>query len=106
MGARVEIMYKYGYPPTVNHEAGAKIAAEIASSVFGPESVELAPVPSMGAEDFSYMLEARPGAYIWIGNGSDAGNRQLHNGVYDFNDEALPLGATYWSKLVETVLPR
>ena len=60
----------------------------------------------MGAEDFAYMLNARPGAYVFIGAGSGEGGRNLHQVNYDFNDEILPVGASYWAQLVETVLPR
>ena len=78
----------------------AEVAAEIAGSTDG---VDKQPVPSMGAEDFSYMLEKKPGCYIWAGNGASEG---LHHPQYDFNDQLLAVGASYWSRLVERRLPR
>ena len=90
-----------GYPPTVNHDAQTEFATVIARRIGGDDRVATDSPPSMGAEDFSYMLEARPGAFIFIGNGDTAG---LHNPGYDFNDAALPFGIGYWAKLVETAL--
>jgi metal-dependent amidase/aminoacylase/carboxypeptidase family protein len=77
-------------------------ASEIARQVVGADRVDTDYPPTMGAEDFSYMLEARPGAFILIGNGDTAG---LHHPSYDFNDAALPYGISYWAQLVETALP-
>ena len=74
--------------------------------VLGPQSVVFDAPPSMASEDFSYMLEARPGAYIWLGAGAGGQGKMLHNAGYDFNDELLPLGASYWVQLVESELPR
>jgi metal-dependent amidase/aminoacylase/carboxypeptidase family protein len=71
--------------------------------VVGPDRVETDTRPMMGAEDFSFMLNERPGSYIFVGNGSSAG---LHHPAYDFNDEAIPAGTSYWIRLVETALPR
>ncbi|WP_431859502.1 M20 aminoacylase family protein [Azospirillum sp.] len=102
--ARVEI--RPGYPPTVNAEAEATIAAEVAARVVGAANVTWNPPPSMGAEDFGYMLHEKPGAYVWLGQGGSALGCTLHNPHYDFNDEMLPVGASYWATLVETVLPR
>ena len=82
------------------NNSGADVAKEIAGSEDG---VDLKPTPSMGAEDFSYMLQERPGCYIWAGNGDSAG---LHHPEYDFNDQLLAVGASYWSRLVEQRLPR
>ncbi|MNT33596.1 N-acetyldiaminopimelate deacetylase [compost metagenome] len=76
-------------------------AGDIAASVAGEPQVHRAIQPLMGGEDFSYMLEARPGAFIFIGNGDTAG---LHNAAYDFNDEALPYGISYWVSMAETAL--
>jgi len=67
----------------------------------GEAAVQWNPPPSMGAEDFAYMLQHRPGAYIWIGNGDATESRALHNPHYDFNDRILPLGASYWVRLVQ-----
>jgi len=74
----------------------------VAAQIAGPEQVDADAPPVLGAEDFSYMLEARPGAFIFMGNGDTAG---LHHPAYDFNDEAIPVGASYWARLVETALP-
>ena len=93
-----------GYPPTINHPEAAGRAAQAMGQVLGVDKVEMDAPPSMGAEDFSYMLEAKPGAYIWIGAGEDS--KGLHNASYDFNDDILPLGASYWVQLVENELPR
>ncbi|SHF53640.1 hippurate hydrolase [Kaistia soli DSM 19436] len=100
-GARIEVEYNRNYPVTVNHVAQTDFAAGVASAIAGPSHVDTAVAPMMGGEDFSYMLEARPGAFIFMGNGDSAG---LHNSDYDFNDEALPVGASYLAKLVETAL--
>ncbi len=110
-GATVEMWYERRYPPTVNTEAEAKIAANAAADVAGAGNIVRKPVPSMGAEDFAFMLQAKPGAYIWVGNGDGAHNEggagcMLHNPRYDFNDAILPLGASYWARLVETVLAK
>ncbi|HEY9568981.1 MAG TPA: M20 aminoacylase family protein [Thalassobaculum sp.] len=105
-GGRGEVDFRRGYPATVNHEAETEVAARVAAALVGDEKVNRNPTPSMGGEDFAYMLNARPGSYIWIGNGPAEAGAMLHNPGYDFNDEALPLGASYWSKLVEMELPR
>jgi len=101
-GARAAVRYQRGYPVTVNDPARAAFAAEVARAVAGEERVNAAVKAEMGAEDFSFMLEARPGAYIFVGNGDGA---NLHHPEYDFNDEAIPWGASYWVKLAETALP-
>jgi amidohydrolase len=100
-GATARVEYRRGYPPTVNHGAQTDFAAEIARKVAGDSHVDADAAPSMGAEDFSFMLEARPGAFIFIGNGDSA---MLHHPAYDFNDAALPYGMSYWVELVETAL--
>lgn len=94
-----------GYPVTVNSPDETASAIRAAIEVAGADCVNTAPTPSMGAEDFAFMLQQKPGCYIWIGNGSSQGNCLLHNPNYDFNDEILPLGAAYWVKLVENELP-
>jgi amidohydrolase len=101
-GATVKLTYRRDYPVTRNHERQAAFAASVAAEVVGRERVDDDAAPVMGAEDFSFMLEARPGAFIFVGNGDSAG---LHHPAYDFNDEAIPFGASYWVKLVETALP-
>lgn len=107
MGAEAEIDFNpenSGYPVTNNTEKETVIAARVAAEVVGKNRVDLKPVPSMGSEDFAFMLQEKPGCYIWIGNGPSKGSCLLHNPKYDFNDEILPIGAAYWVKLVETVL--
>jgi len=93
-----------GYPVLLNSEAETKLALEAATAVAGASQVNRNPVPSMGSEDFAFMLQKKPGCYIWIGNGSSENSCLLHNPHYDFNDAILPVGAAYWVKLVETVL--
>lgn len=93
-------------PPAVNAEGPTESAARAAALVAGEANVHRDLLPSMGCEDFSFMLAARPGCYIWIGNGPIAEGRSLHSSRYDFNDAILPLGASYWSSLVESVLAR
>jgi hippurate hydrolase len=99
-GAKIDIVYERGYPVTVNHAAQTEIATRIASEVAGQANVHTVP-PMMGAEDFAYMLEARPGAFIFVGNGDSAG---LHHPAYNFNDDAIVFGTSYWIKLVENTL--
>lgn len=100
-GATAEIVYRRGYPVTFNHDDETDFAVEIAGKVAGPKAVDPLMPPHMGAEDFSYMLEKRPGAFIFIGNGDSP---SLHNAAYDFNDEAIPYGISYWVTLAETAL--
>ncbi|WP_407175864.1 M20 aminoacylase family protein [Bradyrhizobium sp. STM 3562] len=99
-GARIDLTYERGYPVTVNHAAQTEQAISIAKQVAGEGNVHETP-PLMGAEDFAYMLEARPGAFIFCGNGDSAG---LHHPAYNFNDEAILYGTSYWIKLVENSL--
>jgi amidohydrolase len=105
-GIEVEITYRRGYPATINDVTESDYAATIAADVVGAENVMTGLPPKMGAEDFSFMLNERPGCYIWIGNGPGEGGCYLHNPGYDFNDEALPIGASYWARLVETRLAK
>jgi amidohydrolase len=105
-GASATFYYEKRYPPTVNAQAETEMAAKAAASVVGAERVNLNPKPAMGSEDFAYMLQAKPGSYIWIGNGDGEGSCMVHNPSYDFNDAILPIGASYWVKLVEQLLPR
>jgi hippurate hydrolase len=104
MGGRAEIVIEPGYPPTVNHTRELHAALDVAEELAGAGKVRRDIAPSMGGEDFSYMLRAKPGAYIFIGAGPDDEGKKLHQTRYDFNDELLPLGASYWARLVETVL--
>jgi amidohydrolase len=99
------VTYMRGYPATVNSEAEAELAADAAADVTGEDRVDRAVAPVMGAEDFAYMLEQKPGAYIFMGGGGDDDAPMLHSPDYDFNDEALPYGASYWARLVERLLP-
>jgi hippurate hydrolase len=100
-GIETSVDYHRDYPPTINHPAQADFAASVARQVAGADHVITEVGPVMGAEDFSFMLEARPGAFIWIGNGDSAG---LHHPAYDFNDAALPYGMAYFAGIVETAL--
>ncbi|MEA2950758.1 MAG: hypothetical protein QOJ96_278 [Alphaproteobacteria bacterium] len=100
-GATAKLTYTRGYPVTRNHEQQTAFAASVASEVVGSHAVNTNMAPVMGAEDFSFMLEARPGAFIFVGNGDSAG---LHHPAYNFNDEAIPVGTSYWVRLVETAL--
>ena len=101
-GAQATLHYTRGYPITRNHPREATLAEGVAAAIVGNDRVDGNTPPIMGAEDFSYMLEARPGAFVFIGNGDTAG---LHHPAYDFNDAAIPLGIRYWVTLVETALP-
>ncbi|MEX0853157.1 MAG: M20 aminoacylase family protein [Bauldia sp.] len=101
-GATARFNYQRGYPVTRNHAAATAFAVGVAGSVVGAANVAADAPPVMGGEDFSYMLEQRPGSFIFIGNGDGAG---LHNPSYDFNDDIIPIGCSYWVRLVETALP-
>ena len=99
---KVNIEIRPGYPSTINDEKSAKLASEIFRNTFGNSLINLEETPTMGSEDFSYMLKEKPGAYIWLGAGEDA--EKLHSAHYDFNDALLPIGAEYWANLAETIL--
>jgi hippurate hydrolase len=103
-GAVAECEYRRGYPPTINHADEAAFAAEVAGEVCGVDQVERNIAPSLGGEDFSYMLQARPGAMVWLGNGPGEGGCLLHNARYDFNDSALPVGVSFFARLAERFL--
>jgi metal-dependent amidase/aminoacylase/carboxypeptidase family protein len=105
LGVKAEIEYRPGYPATVNSAREAQFAAKVGARVFGAENVITEFEPSMGGEDFSYMLLERPGAYVWLGQGGGPGGCFLHNPHFDFNDEVIPLGAGYLAALVEDALP-
>jgi len=100
-GASAKIKYSNGYPVLINHQRETAFAADIAREIVGKDRVDTDLTPVMGAEDFAFMLEERPGAFIFVGNGDSAG---LHNPSYDFNDEAIPVGTSYWVRLAETAL--
>ncbi|HEV7260118.1 MAG TPA: M20 aminoacylase family protein [Bosea sp. (in: a-proteobacteria)] len=95
--------YHRGYPVTFNHAAQADFVVGTIDAAFGKGKVDTSVPPTMGSEDFSYMLEERPGAFINIGNGDSAG---LHHPAYEFNDAVIPVGVTYWANLIETAMPR
>jgi amidohydrolase len=99
-GAKIDLNYERGYPVTVNHASQTELATKVAKEIAGDGNVHEMP-PMMGAEDFAYMLEARPGAFIFCGNGDSAG---LHHPAYNFNDDAIVYGTSYWIKLVENTL--
>ncbi len=102
MGCTASLDYERNYPVVVNHDAETDFAASIAAKVVGADKVESDTPPVMGGEDFAFMLEGRPGAFIFTGNGMDSAN--LHSPHYDFNDDVIPVGASYWVELVETRL--
>jgi hippurate hydrolase len=99
-GAKIDLEYERGYPVVVNHASQTDLATQVAKEVAGDANVHDTP-PMMGAEDFAYMLEQRPGAFIFCGNGDSAG---LHHPAYNFNDDAIVFGTSYWIKLVENTL--
>lgn len=101
-GTTITLRYDRNYPVTYNHDAQTAFAAKVAAEIVGENSVNANVPPILGGEDFSYMLEKRPGAFIFMGNGDTAG---LHNPAYDFSDEAIPVGCSYWARLVETAMP-
>jgi amidohydrolase len=107
LNCKSEFSFHRKYPPTINHDKEAAFCAQVLNGIVGAEHVDRTVQPSMGAEDFAFMLKEKPGCYVWIGNGQGghrdqghgAGPCMLHNGSYDFNDELIPLGATYWVEL-------
>jgi len=105
LGASAEVHYRRFHPATVNSEREAEFAAGVGERIFGPDNVIRDAEPTTGSEDFSYMLQVRPGAYVWLGQGGGPSGCQLHNPNYDFNDEVIPLGAGYLAALVEAALP-
>jgi amidohydrolase len=100
-GASAKVTYTNGYPVVVNHERQTAFAADVAREIAGKDNVDIDVPPVMGAEDFAFMLQERPGAFIFVGNGDSAG---LHHPAYDFNDETIPVGTSYWVRLAETAL--
>ena len=101
-GATAEVRYHRNYPVTISSDDEVAFAAEVARDVAGDAAVDADTAPLMGAEDFSFMLNARPGAYIFMGNGDTAG---VHHPAYDFDDEAIPYGTSYWVRLAEMAMP-
>jgi hippurate hydrolase len=104
LGASAHVNYERIYPATINTEAEARFAADVAQKLLGHEHVDRQMDPSMGAEDFSFMLQAKPGAYLRLGQGGE-GSCFLHNTRYDFNDDVLPLGAALHASLIEHGMP-
>lgn len=102
LGAKATLNYQRNYPVSINHEQQTAFAADIAGQVAGSNNIDADTQPLMGAEDFSFMLNERPGAFIFMGNGESAA---LHHPEYDFNDDAIPYGCSYWVQLVEGGLP-
>ena len=110
--ASVDFRFKRNYPPLINHAKETEFAAEVMKSIVGEDKVDTQIEPTMGAEDFAFMLQEKPGCYVFIGNGEGAhrdsghglGPCNLHNPSYDFNDDLLPIGATYWVRLAEAWL--
>ena len=103
-GATAALDYRRNYPPVINHAKETKIAAQVMDTIVGAENVVRNTPQVMGSEDFAFMLLEKPGTYVWIGNGGEEGGCLLHNPHYDFNDEVLVLGATYWVRLAEHYL--
>jgi len=104
-GSRATLRYERVYPATINHEREAIFAGDVAEALVGADNVIRNLDPSMGAEDFSFMLQAKPGAFARLGQGGAEGGCFLHNSTYDFNDAVIPLGAGYLAALAEAALP-
>ena len=105
-GCTVDLDYHTGYPPTINTADEVGLSANAAEQIVGAANLNRDVTPLMGAEDFAFMLQKRPGSYVWIGNGPGEGGCTLHNPHYDFSDDVLPIGASYWAKLTESVLAK
>jgi hippurate hydrolase len=101
-GVKATLNYRRDYPTVVNHADNTAFAARVAAEIAGADKVDTDVAPRMGAEDFAFMLNERPGAFIFAGNGDTA---PLHNPSYDFNDELIPVGVSYWARLVEARMP-
>jgi amidohydrolase len=113
-GAEVEFKFKRNYPPLINHASETAFAVEVLQQIVGSSNVNATVDPTMGSEDFAFMLQHKPGCYVFIGNGGGEhremghglGPCNLHNPSYDFNDDLLPIGGTYWVRLAEAALPQ
>ena len=101
-GGTIKLDYNYGYPPTVNHQKETKFAADVAEEIVGVQNVDINAKPIMASEDFSYMLEERPGCYFHLGQGTGV---PVHNPEYDFNDDLSPIGASFFVRLIEKSNP-
>jgi hippurate hydrolase len=104
LGCEIEVSYTARYPATINAPARANICAEVMTELVGDDKVLRDPVPSMAAEDFAFMLEKKPGSYVWLGTETDPDCPKLHSPHFDFNDEMLTLGTAYWVRLAERLL--
>ncbi len=104
LGCEAQLSFVHAYPATINTPDTANICADVMAELIGEDFVDRDPVPSMGAEDFSFMLQQKPGSYAWLGTGTAPDCPKLHNPHYDFNDRQLPLGAAYWVQLAQTLL--
>jgi hippurate hydrolase len=98
----LDLEIRPGYPSTINDIKSAQLVKEIFEKTYGKSSINKDEKPTMTSEDFSYMLEQKPGAYIWLGAGEKS--EKLHSPYYDFNDELLPIGANFWASLAENIL--
>lgn len=105
-GAHASVSFAMGYPAVLNETVNTTLATEVAQSIVGVKNVDAQAEPCLGSEDFAYMLEKIPGCYLFIGNGDEKGGCVIHNSGYDFNDDILTLGATYWVRLAEAFLSR
>ncbi|HVL56574.1 MAG TPA: M20 aminoacylase family protein [Burkholderiaceae bacterium] len=105
-GTKIDVRYERRYPSLINSAAETEVCRRVAEQLVGAERVTSPVEPVMGGEDFAFMLQAKPGCYVFIGNGPGEGGCMLHNPRYDFNDAILPVGASYWVRLVETLLPK
>jgi hippurate hydrolase len=105
-GCTAEVRYRRLYPATVNSVAETALCQRVLLDLVGEGSIDIDPQPLMASEDFAFMLEAKPGCYIWAGNGAGEGGCAIHNPHYDFNDRLIPFGAAYWVRLAQTALPQ
>ncbi len=105
-GVHSQVSFAQRYPPTINSAAESALCGDVGAQVFGAANVRRNELPSTGAEDFAFMLQKKPGCYVWLGNGPGSGGCTLHNPHYDFNDAIIPLGVTYWVRLAESYLHR
>lgn len=103
-GAQINAKFEHRYPPTINSQLETEYCLRAAKATCGEKHVRRHELPSMGAEDFAYMLREKPGCYVWLGNGAGTGGCSLHNPYYDFSDEAIPVGVSYWVNLVQQYL--
>ncbi|WP_206936199.1 M20 aminoacylase family protein [Roseococcus thiosulfatophilus] len=106
LGATAEPVFRRAYPATINEGDSTRLAVRAAETIAGAAAVQHMDKPTMGAEDFAFMLEAKAGSYLMLGGGRGGNDASVHHPMYDFNDEILPIGASWWSTLAEQLLPR